>query len=422
MTRLRLDFIDILILALILLGVVVSVLNHVPRGEFLLGAKYDLFPLAAFMILRRAPWSERFQKILVRVLLIVGTMVTVLGLISFFLPTRFFVALGYSDLHSLYDPSGPLAPYQQIAESWVRRIQGPMSGPNQLGVWLLLPLSVLLFFFTSVFHLFPPSPFPLLHWRRGSEGEEGSKGNAHVLLMIFLLLTISLLLTFSRAAWLAAFVMIVTILWQVVPRRLFKRVFLGILVTGVVVGIAVTALFPSVFFRLSSSRGHLTRPMEAIGMMVRHPLGLGLGAAGPATNRTSEPCVFLRPQDDPSWAKTQPQLCVFLGTTQAQPLDHSCNCPFLPENWYVQIGVELGVAGFVLFVALVMMVLRRLNEEYRMKNKECSTEITLRQANHSTFLFFLGVSIAALFLHAWEDAAVAYSGWLIVAIALQKYE
>jgi hypothetical protein len=33
-------------------------------------------------------------------------------------------------------------------------------------------------------------------------------------------------------------------------------------------------------------------------------------------------------------------------------------------------------------------------------------------------LAFLGISIAAIFLHAWEDSAVAWTVWLLVAVAL----
>jgi hypothetical protein len=37
---------------------------------------------------------------------------------------------------------------------------------------------------------------------------------------------------------------------------------------------------------------------------------------------------------------------------------------------------------------------------------------------HSLFLAFLGISIAGLFLHSWEDAAIAYALWLLIAAAL----
>jgi hypothetical protein len=86
----------------------------------------------------------------------------------------------------------------------------------------------------------------------------------------------------------------------------------------------------------------------------------------------------------------------------------------------------MGVLGFVLFVTLVVFVLRRMNAECRMYNVKCSlAKDGLSQANnstfyiqHFTFLVFLGISIAALFLHAWEDSAVSYTVWLLLAVQL----
>ncbi|MDD4319239.1 MAG: O-antigen ligase family protein [Candidatus Peribacteraceae bacterium] len=418
------DVLDVLILSLAVLAVAVSIFAGTERGLFLLGVRYDFVPLVAFLVLRRVPWSEAFHGRLMNVLLGVGALVSFLGIISLFLPVSAFVRLGYADAHSLYTPGGPLSPFQQIAESWVRRVQSTMSGPNQLGIWLLIPLGALLSFWMV----------------RGGVREYGSTGvrgmgmnNAMsripvfpysrirrfiIVLSAFFMLC-ALFLTFSRAAWIAVFVMVIVMLWKALPRRWFVRAAVGGGALVIVAGITAAALFPSVFFRLSSSRGHLVRPLEGIGKMIERPLGWGLGAAGPASNRVSETCVFLRPQDDPSWAKAQPQLCVFLGSTQVQPTDHACRCPFLPENWYIQIGVELGVLGFALFLALVVMILRRLrknNGQLIIDNYPSS----IIHYQFAAFLAFLGVSIAALFLHAWEDAAVAYTGWILISVAFSR--
>jgi hypothetical protein len=148
--------------------------------------------------------------------------------------------------------------------------------------------------------------------------------------------------------------------------------------------------------------------MLAMENIVRHPLGLGLGSAGPASNRTSDACVFLSADGDASWAEGHPELCVFLGETQVLPLDRVCTCPFLTENWYLQIGVEMGIAGFLLFFLLIICILLQLA---RKKN------VLL---HYSTFFAFLGVSIAALFLHAWEDSAVAYTLWILTAASLAQ--
>ncbi|ALM10205.1 MAG TPA: hypothetical protein DEB30_04445 [Candidatus Peribacter riflensis] len=378
----RWDVIDGLIVALLVLGLVVTAFTHGDLKLALLGFRYDFIPLVSFLVARRVQWSEAFQRMALKVLLGIGVIVSAYGIFTAFLPMKFFLWLGYSPAHSLYFADGPLAAFQQVSETALRRIQSTMSGPNQFGLWLLIPLSVL---------LVRPRP-------------------RTIAIVSAIVLLVALFLTFSRAAWIAAFVMAMVTLCRSVPRRLLKGVAAGAVLIMVAIAIVASLLFPSVFFRLSSSRGHLVRPLQAIGHMWAQPLGEGLGAAGPASNRVSETCVFLRPQDDPSWAKTTPRLCVFLGTTQVQPADHACRCPFLPENWYLQVGVELGVLGFVLFLALVVLILRMLARELGNSG--------IRELQQVAFLTFLGISIAALFLHAWEDSAVAYSVWLLLAMQL----
>jgi len=86
-----------------------------------------------------------------------------------------------------------------------------------------------------------------------------------------------------------------------------------------------------------------------------------------------------------------------------QPIGGTCTCPFVTENWYIQIGVELGVLGFALFIAFIILLLRALR-----RNEE----------SLAPFLGMLGISICALFLHAFEDSAVAYSAFLLAAFFL----
>jgi len=143
--------------------------------------------------------------------------------------------------------------------------------------------------------------------------------------------------------------------------------------------------------------------VEAAKVMVANPFGLGLGSAGPASNRVSDACVYLPEDGDASWAADRPDLCVFLGEKQVQPDDRECSCPFLPENWYLQIGVELGIMGFALFILIIFFVIRMLRQ---------SKDYSLGEG---VLLGFVGISIAALFLHAWEDSAVAYTLWVLAA-------
>lgn len=407
---LRPDTLDILILSLILLGIVVSIFQpSFSFSAFSLGFKYDLLPLLTFLIARRVPWSEWFLRVAQKWILIIGVIVAAFGILSFILPTSFFVLLGYSPIHSLYFSDGPLAAFQMIGDTDLHRIQSVMSGPNQLGLWLLLPWSVLLAKIgqgRGVDQRHEMCP-------RNEMGPRHEMCQRHISMgiAIALVLGIALLLTFSRSAWIAAFVITVIASLRWIPARLRTEALLTMLGSVCVVGLILVFLFPDVFFRLGSSRGHFDRPIEGMQQMIAHPLGQGLASAGPASHRSHDACVMLRPQDDPSWAKNIPKLCVFVGDMQVQPKDRACSCPLLPENWYVQIGVELGILGFALFIVIIGMLWKRLSVIGRSQDLFLATRFA-----------FIAISIASLFLHAWEDSAIAYSLWLLVGVALQRRE
>lgn len=362
------DRFDACVLVLALCLLVATLLNGVGFGQAAYGVRYDLVPLAAFVLLRRVSWSEVF---LARLPFVLGGAVlaaVVYGLLTLAMPAAFFTALGYSDLHSLYVPSGPVAPFQQIGGTALRRMQGAMSGPNQLGIWLAALLPVVLALGGR--------------WRR----------------FVAPLALLGIVLTFSRAAWIAAAAIMLVSFW---PRlRKLSVAAVTILCVGVLaLSVAVLVLFPSVILRIESSADHLRNPIEALGIMVREPLGRGLGSAGPAHNRVSDACVFLEAGSDVSWAAPHADLCVFVGDVQVQPVGKECSCPLLPENWYLQLGVEGGWIAMLAFMALVVLLIRRLWPT-------------------PPAMSLMAVAIAGLFLHAWEDAAVAYAVWILAAITL----
>ncbi|MBU0766798.1 hypothetical protein KKF55_03375 [Patescibacteria group bacterium] len=376
MSRWAFDDTDILIVGLIIFSIIVTAITHSDWKLYLFGFKYDFVPLVAFFVLRRVEWSDSFARCALRVLVGVGVAVAAYGIATMFLSQRFFMWLGYSDLHSLYLPDAPLAAFQQIGDSGIRRIQSTMSGPNQLGLWLLVPWSI--------------SIVALLRGKKLSS----------FWFLVSGLLGMALVLTFSRSAWIAAAIIVVFAYRTLKSPEEYRR-FIIQLTTFILEVLTLIILFvPSILVRATSSLDHITRPMEAIEIMRENPLGLGLGTAGPASNRVSDACVYLENGSDYSWASDRPQLCVFVGSQQVQPLDHRCRCPLLPENWYLQIGVEMGLIGFVMFITVIMFVLRALR---------------IRDDQKELFLIFLGISIAALFLHAWEDSAVAYTVWILAA-------
>ncbi len=380
--RFKLDAIDGLIIALAVLGLSLAVANQ-EWEHAAYGFKYDLLAPMAFLFTRRVSWSAEFFRRVATALMTVGIIIAVYGFITLLLPRTFFYALGYSDLHSLYLPNGSLAPYQQIGGSGLRRIQSTLSGPNQLGLWLLIPLAVMLTRET---------------WEKKR-------------IAAMTLLAIALLFTFSRSAWIAAAVMSLTWLFLALPRRVSLAVTCALGVLGMLTLIIVGSFAPGIVLRTASSKGHIDRPLEAMATIRTHPLGLGLGSAGPASNRFSDTCVDVEPGSDVSWTKYHPELCLFADGQKIQPTDRACNCPFLTENWYLQIGVELGVLGMLLWIALTMVMLAQMKLEARNSKHE---------REGAVFLLFLGISVAGLFLHAWEDSAVMMTVWVLAGAFLPR--
>lgn len=397
------DVLDLCILGLIILGIITT-LYHWPVsiGRTVLAIKYDFIPLIAFLVLRRVPWSDHFFEWAKKIIIAIGALVSAYGLLTLVLPDSFFRALGYSDAHSLYIVNKPLAAFQQIAESGVRRIQSTMSGPNQLGLWLLIPLGM---YIVNIFH---------------SDGYVTVAGKKIMSIGLLFILA-ALFFSYSRSAWIGAFFLTVTAIGLSLPRETFRKILMYGGIALIAIGIVGTVMFPKVFFRLSSSRGHIEHPIQAWHRMWASPLGEGLGAVGPASSRGSDTCVILRPQDDPSWAKSTPSLCVFLGEghqVQPPPDAYTCKCPWHSENWYLQLGVEMGVIGFVLFVLMTIFIVKKIwiSEQITVNREQLFTIHS--SLFTSTLLAFIGISIGALFLHAWEDSAVAYSLWVLLATTL----
>ena len=101
-----------------------------------------------------------------------------------------------------------------------------------------------------------------------------------------------------------------------------------------------------------------------------YPWGLGLGDAGPASDR-------------------------FTDTAHG----------FIPENWFLQVGLESGYFGLALFITVFLLLglyLSKAKHEY----------------GFPLALGLLGICFHSMFLHTWESAAVALSFWGLCAVIL----
>ncbi len=380
------DGMDLCILGLLAIAAVLQYHAPVSLPSFAYGFKYDFIPLLAFLLLRRLPWSDVFRAWVPTVVIFAGSLIALEGLATLFVPDAFFTWLGYSDAHSLYQPNGPLAAFQKIGgPDGLRRMQATLSGPNQLGLWMLFPLAAC-----------------FATWKKGKSMSR---------LVIVLLIGLAILFSFSRSAWLGAAVVTMLSIMLLTSGMIREKLLLAGFSCAVVAVAAVVVLFPQALNRAVSNKDHLQRPLAAIAAIVRNPLGMGLGSVGPAANRTSDACVYL--EEGPlDWLQpNESTLCVFVGGEQVVPAVHerTCHCAFLPENWYLQIGVELGVTGMALWLILTGLGLIRSFSLF-------GTSPTHRIAA----LSFAALALASLFLHAFEDSAVAYTAWIMLAMSLQQ--
>lgn len=395
-TRIRLDVLDWVIL-LSLLPALPSLVRAWNGGApslqllrpWVFGFRYDFVPLLAFLVLRRVPWSREFRRSASWVLIAAGSLFAAVGIITLFLPLSFFPSVGYSDLHSLYLPGRPIAAFQFIEETGIRRVQSVMSGPNHFGLWLLLPLAAILL------RLIDPSV------RRAPVTLTRD-------LIAFVLVLAALALTFSRSAWIGALCMgVACLVYLFRTRRIGKRTAASILgAAALTLALALAFTDTSILLRSQSLLGHMRRPLEALSIIRSHPLGLGLGAAGPASNHIRDACIELPAGADTSWAKPHADLCVFVDGVQTLPVGRTCSCPLLTENWYAQWGVEMGVLGLLFSLLLVVLpVILWLKEPSR-------------PFSAVSPLALLGVLIAGMFLHSFEDPALSFTLWILLASAL----
>lgn len=329
----------------ILISLVVSLAYHSRDAQsFWYGAKIDLEFLILFLIAQLADRHKLEQRI-VKILVVTASLVAILGTLQATILDRNFLT------HFGYGPH-TLMPYQLIDPALPKtiRILGTLAGPNQLGSFLILPICLFLFLLIKqrkLIYLLPlvGSLFALLH-------------------------------SFSRSAWIGVLVAVtVTLIFS-----LSRKFAIG--VTGVIIiMVAILSLqrqaiinqYPSLqYFILhsqitgstvkTSNVGHLGSLEQGLNKTQQHPLGLGLGSAGPASYKS--------------------------------------NATVITENFYLQLAIETGILGLAVFLLISVLLLRDLF---------IARHISLLAIPCMSAL--LGLATVNLFLHTWSDSSTALIFW-----------
>jgi O-antigen ligase len=261
----------------------------------------------------------------------------------FVLPANFLTHFGYG-------PS-TILPYQHIADGTnALRFPGTLGGPNQLGTYLILPLTLSL----------------ILAIRR-----------KWYLLLTLTALT-SLIATYSRAAWLGAIAAVCFVIIRLVPTRFRTKLTVGIGLAAVAALLALPFVMnqngPLQYFLLHSSVAthdqanlsdsqHVSSLKNGLSQDLKAPLGHGLGTAGPATFHAGQGNII--------------------------------------ENYYLQVAYETGWLGLLAFIATLGLLIQAL-----IRADKASPLATAAAAA------VIGVSIASLVLPAWTDSSTALIIWI----------
>lgn len=335
----------IAIIGFVSLSLIISLITQPQFIPFLFGLKTNLLFLLLF-ILAWLAGRRQFKYRAAKVLIASTGIVIGFGLLQIFLlPNDFLTHFGYG-------PS-TVVPYQLVAgvEDSVR-ILSTLGGPNQLGAFLILPLCLVLAMFINRPRWWHPLFLiggVIIEWN-----------------------------TFSRSAWLGLAAAAFITLLLAIPAR-----FRAYTVAGAVAIILAAASILALNFNNptiqhyvlhgstanleDSTDKHADASKAGLAYVTQHPLGTGLGSAGPAS---------------------------FHGDR-----------PFIPESYYLQLAAEVGVIGLLLFITICILLAGKL---WKDRTAQLSAAPVLGA--------LIGVSIINLFLHGWADSSTTLTYWAYAGI------
>ena len=318
---------------------------------WIIGSRFLVFFLIMLVLAAKTNLHKNWRKII----LLPATVVIGFGLLQqFILPADFLRHFGYS--------SQTLVPFQTIdlKPDYVR-LQSTLRGPNPLGAYLILVIiSAAAYFFT----------------KKNQRIKKGIYVFAAGLVLFF---------TYSRSAWIGTFLSLGLLLWLTIKNAKTRKVLamagagLILLSSAVLVVFRNNDRIQNTFFHVDehstsvrSSNDDRTSALEdGLKDLWNEPLGRGPGTAGPASARNTYPAR-------------------------------------IAENYYLQIGQETGLAGFLLFIAINIYA-----TYYLWRNRQDQLSLILLTS-------LIGITFVNLLSHAWADDVLSLIWWGLAGIALSS--
>lgn len=351
-----------LIVAYAILTLVTGLISYLLHDVTKKALAYDVLVNLRFLVWFIAVWAVSIKSSWLhnnwkKLIFIPLSVVSIFGLLQFFvLPHNFLSHFGYSKQSTFV----PIITINQNSNTI--RIQSFLRGANPLGAYLVAMISLV----TAVI---------VSKWKASKP-----------YLALFILTVFTLILCFSRSAWIGALVAIIVVIWLALKDRKSKKLFIASILIGLVILSGFIAVFhknhgiEDAFLHVSSSstatvtsnEGHASAIESGVHDIIHQPFGRGPGTAGAA-----------------SWYNAP------------HPIRNS-------ESYYLEIGQEVGWIGLILFAAINIVLGYEL-----WKRRKDPLALGLLAA-------LIGITIDSLFTYSWSDDTLAYIFWGLSGIAIAK--
>lgn len=370
--RKRIDLLDLLGIAFIALALLFALLPQLfadaaPGASNVRSLAFR--QTAGFVILllgaRHAVLPANFRRRAIKAVMVVGAIVAAIAVYEFFFSDSWNTFLvetvelpNYK--YQIFQEGNPyrtdLRAYGQLGGASYIRVGSVFFTALTLGFYLLLPFAVAI----------------------ERTVREGIRGKAGALL---LLTSLALIFTQTRAAIIGALVIALVAVRPAAGKTTDRRLQYGFIITMLLFLALPVAVYSGLAERSTSVASgdeesavdHWDAQLNGINGVIDHPIGLGIGTSAGIGQRFS--------------------------TTGA----------FITENYYLQMGIELGVLGMFLFIALTLVLIKYLN-----RASKRVPDVALGAMR----LAVIGLAIGATLLHTWTDFAVAWSAWALAGAVL----
>lgn len=331
---------------LIMLGLLSILLSHYDLSRGLEGVRFALIGILALLLFLGTSFSKEERGRIANLYIDLSIIVALWAILERLLPGNYWQSLG------LVQEKFGFGNF--LAGDSIKRSTSIFNGPNQLGSYLLPAFFILLASGKSIFE------------------------NKVIKYLAAAIIAVAVILSFSRAALLGLVLGLALYLFFTLKQRRAK---IYLLAAGLII-IVITYVFGSASTFLKDFINHGqsqflhfaaledTFRRFAAFTLLEKIFGLGLGSDGP---------VILKYGDG-----------------------------IMSESWYLQLLVEVGVAGLIVWLYLTYLLLKNL-----LKEKEAGV-----------FYGFISVLITAIFLHTFADnPAIAITIYTLIGLTIHtNYE